>query len=76
MEQQTVYSFKWKTEERLQKILEDSLNFCYFVYTSLHAFTNPDKGQAVGKMLKHSMCTFVKEGIEGKKFSISDGLQI
>jgi hypothetical protein len=32
--------------------------------------TQPDKGKAVGKLLKHSLCTFIQKGTERKKFSM------
>jgi len=40
------------------------------VYTSLHVFTQPDKGKAVGKVHKHLMYTFIKQGIEINKSSM------
>jgi hypothetical protein len=47
--------------------VQHSLKVYYCDYTSLHVFTQPDKGKAVGKPLKNSRCSFIKEGIERKK---------
>jgi hypothetical protein len=64
---------KWKTEGRLQKYVQHSLTVYYSVYTSLHVFSPPDKGKAVGKLLKHLMSTFIKKDIKRNKFSTPMG---
>jgi hypothetical protein len=64
---------KWKTEGRLQKYVQHSLKVYYSVYTSLHVFNLPDKGKAVGKLLKHLMSTFIRKVIGRNKFSMPGG---
>jgi hypothetical protein len=53
--------------------MQHSVRVYYFVYTSLHVFTQPGKGKAVGKSLKNSRCSFIKEVIDRKKNFIATG---
>jgi hypothetical protein len=54
--------------------VHNSLKVYYFVYTSLNVFTQPGKRKAVGKPLKNSRCSFIKEGIERETNSMPQGL--
>ena len=39
-----------------------------------YIFIQPDKGKAVGKLLKHLISTFIKQGIDKKKNFRAKGL--
>ena len=53
--------------------MQHNLTVYWSVYTSLCVFNPPDQGKAVGKLLKHSMSTFIKKDIERNKLSMPSG---
>jgi len=61
--------FEIENRRKTLKYVQNSLRIYYSVYISVRVFNSPDQGKAVRKLLKLLMTTFVKKGVERKKFN-------
>jgi nitrate reductase assembly molybdenum cofactor insertion protein NarJ len=54
----TYHYLKWQRTRLFEMDKKGRLYIYYFVYTSLRVFTQPDKGKALVKLIKHLWSTF------------------